>query len=788
MFYVKSSEKNYVIESMELPAKPKPLPVVTHHIFVVDRSGSMYGEIDNLKQTIEQALAADAVFANVKTTLISFSSHRDVTLHWANVPTTEVMKLDKPYVQILRSLRATNLTSMAQALNMALGQTTPGETTGITLFTDGYANDPSPQEEVQAIDRFLLAAHLTGSVFLNCVGYRSWCDWTLLRRMAAELNGTVVQAQSFTDVLKVMYDTQKLLASNMQPRLVLSVSGSGVGLLVVNQTRGVVTCAWPTAIGSTLQVVGTGEADQLVMYTLREAAVIPKGTKAIARGREWLYGALAIAELQAGNIAAAKALLFSSGNKSLWDEHATAITASALAAMQSDLTAWVQASLTEDPNAAYSMGRNIKPKHTWGDFYAVLNACKGTFLADKTFYQSYRRRSIRRVPGSVDKETGRHIDPVTELLGTSPLRIRSMSVNTNEATIQLECVQDAMLVRYDTTTPVGPVMQIPTNNLKSFRSFTLLSGGEFNVTEIPLHCGNKDDFTMLKPFLRPSDAKKFDPNRELRVNLKQFGTRAVELDSDEATRIARRVVKMWEARARIKLLSALVDKTEASPFSTEQVAALKEVHLTPALYYSAPTTNPYTDREQAIAMGQIDSYVTYTVNFGLLDLRGKDEFRSANNWLQTFFTATDKDGNAIKKPTMADFWTAQFTRKEGGKAVMSRADQFMANYFLFLLTSRNAWAQEDVDVERQLRLAEQDEQAAISYFRWLIVQIGCTGVVPKELYTARFATGEAFSKAMEQKGEPVKLSKAEADGTFYVHETAGLCISVVPETRWYSTT
>ena len=154
--FFRTASNTFVLTRFQVPAPKAVAPEVTEHIFVVDRSGSMYSDIAGLKSSVEQVLAVESLLnENVLTTLISFSSHGDVTLHWAGVPANKVTELSGPYLPKLRSIQATYLTGISQGLNLALDQVDKNRTTGITLFTDGYANDPSSSAENKALDKFV---------------------------------------------------------------------------------------------------------------------------------------------------------------------------------------------------------------------------------------------------------------------------------------------------------------------------------------------------------------------------------------------------------------------------------------------------------------------------------------------------------------------------------------------------------------------------------------------------------------------------------------------------------
>ena len=93
-----------------------------------------------------------------------------------------------------------------------------------------------------------------------------------------------------------------------------------------------------------------------------------------------------------GEIRQAKDVLFASGNKTLWNEHQSAMTPSSLAAMNADLTAWIVAGNNDE----YEMGRNTRPPHNLFDLAAAINALppKSIGIDKESFYDTYRRRSV----------------------------------------------------------------------------------------------------------------------------------------------------------------------------------------------------------------------------------------------------------------------------------------------------------------------------------------------------------------------------------------------------------
>ena len=79
----------------------------SHHILVVDRSGSMYGTIGDVKGTIEKLLTlTEFRDPSLRVSLISYSSQGDVKLHFKGVTVADVMATDSPQLREIRSIHA----------------------------------------------------------------------------------------------------------------------------------------------------------------------------------------------------------------------------------------------------------------------------------------------------------------------------------------------------------------------------------------------------------------------------------------------------------------------------------------------------------------------------------------------------------------------------------------------------------------------------------------------------------------------------------------------------------
>ena len=775
--FIRTASNVYYLSPVTIPT-PSVEPEVTHHIFVVDRSGSMWGDIDGLKSSIEQALAVESLMhSNVETTLISFSSHGDVTTHWTHVPADKVTELSGPYLKELRSIRATCLTGISQAMNLALDHVKDGQTTGITLFTDGYANDPSAATENKSLDAFVRRAS-TGfpNVFVNTIGYRDWCDWPRMNAIASALSGRCVKAGSFKDVLNTMRDTQALLAGRVRPAI--RIKGDTESFAFgINFATGQVNSA---PIGDDLILRGVGADDQIEVFRVVKGEAtynLPKGVRVIDADDAYLAGALALGFAGMGEIRPAKEILFASGNKTLWAEHQSAMTPTSIAALVTDLSAWTKAG----NNDGYEMGKNTKPKYNLFDLADAINALPSRSVGIDTdaFYSAYRRRSVKKVAGTREAD-GSITPPNAELVARDGARtfIKGVAFNKADASVQIDTEKAVWVKRLSDGKVFHEVEFVSLDGLRDYRSFTLISSGERNVDVLPIEVYTKEAWAALTPFMIPSQAKDFAPGDKAKIELKRFRMEAETVPTPDEMLSA--ITDRFTATAETKILSAMQDKAAASPFTPEQIAALKDLHLTPALYFSAPSTVHYADKDEAVRTGKIDSFTRYKINFGTVEIPSTDEFRSGNAFLDRRYTV-EVGGVAVTKPKLDTYLQgATYTVKPPNpKAKDTAADAVMAKVADAILLNGPRLSNDQIT--DRLRDAKKRAEKADLVFQGLVMEIGCTGLIPSEIekVATRYEPADYAAKY------GVKLGKDEQEGIFYVLAN-GIVISITPEVSWYT--
>jgi hypothetical protein len=298
------------------------------------------------------------------------------------------------------------------------------------------------------------------------------------------------------------------------------------------------------------------------------------------------------------------------------------------------------------------------------------------------------------------------------------------------------------------------------------------------VEILPIEVYTKDAWAAISPFILPSEARDFTPGQKAKISLKRFRMEAEEYPTMDD--LNNSVLARLGATAEVKIYSAMQDKEAASPYTAEQVTALKELHLSPALYFSAPSTVHYTDKDEAVRSGQIDSFTRYKINFGTVGILSTDEFRSGNAFVQRRYAVTDSSGAKLDKPTLPGYQKGdKYTVKPPGKAKDTQADLLMAQVAdaVLLLDKRL----NNDEISERLKGAKLLVEAANQKLQGLVMEIGCTGLIPRDIEASmtRYEP-DAFEAKFG-----VKLGKAEKEGMFWVAEN-GLVISVTPETSWYT--
>jgi len=771
-------------EAEDLTAQaPVTVKKPSHHILVLDRSGSMYGDIGDVKSTVEKLLTlSEFKDPTLKVSLVSYSSQGDVKLHFSKVTVEDVMRAGSPYLGEIRSIHATALTCISQGLVMAETIVDDADVTCVTLHTDGFANDRSPTAEARDIKAAVAKLKKHPNLFANTIGYRDWCDYNLLASISNALSGVCVQAKGIKTVYESVYATTKLLAGTMSPAIEVSIGKADHALFVSRSARKVL------GMPDTFAVQGLAPADDKTAYRLFEVSAKDYADlDAPVNGENAPVDpvlAFARTQIASGNLNAAKYALVSTRCGELLGKHARALVASDIAAMAAGTEEYLFDRIPFVPSNGYGLGATGPSVLT---VLTYLNGHADTLTVDlPTFAAAYKRRGVKRIPGTrladgtVEPPTvaSRHRD------GDGWVRVSSFDLNRNTATINMLVSQPIDLFANGSTARVASVAGVNLDNLKSFNNYTVVGDGMLNAPSLPLRTSSQKVLDGLVALGLPlANAKAGQPFTLDLANLPlvDYDLNVGAVDHTTATRLARLTVLS-------KILNGMV-KGDASGFTSEQVDELKKHYLTPALYFSPPTTTEYADLADAIATGKVDTKLSYKVNIGTQTITGLDKLKSGNEYLQRRFALTFM-GKDIEKPTLDYIALADSkwaVKKLSARTTLDAVDEL--SYPIYegvlglgegkalkeLLTSIGCvdpdrfladikGANASDAVREAIRFVDGAIETVYETVRPLAFYVGATGLVPDSL-GAKAMTAEEFATAYPD----AKLSKAEKEeGSFHV--------------------
>lgn len=786
----------FLVESEDIgQAAPVAIKKPSHHVIILDRSGSMYSDLSSLKGTLEKLLTlAEFNDDTQRISLISYSSSGDVKLHFAKVTVGDVMATNSPYLQELRSIQVTGMTCISQSLTMAETLVDDNETTCISLHTDGYANDRSPSQESRdiqvAVDR--LKKH--PALFVNTLAYNNYCDFNLMASIANQLSGKCLQVKGIKEVYQALYDTQALLNGGTSPAITADI-GKANYVVFLSRSAGKV-------LGSTgsIQVKGLKDTDDKTAYrfTAVDAATYDaSGVPNLDTGIVLAYARAMIAE---GNINAAKYALVTARIPHLLKTHYRALVPADVAEMAAAVEQVVFSTDVYAETDAYGLGES---KATVLDVLGVLDTYKSSVRVNvEELGKVYKRRGLKKVAG-VRKEDGTLVPPVVTTIDRNPnayLPLASVDVNRNTATVNILLVKPVRLVKDlvktehgETYTPVDEVAGIALDGLKDFKNYTIVGDGVVCTPVLQCKISDQRCFKALTDLgVVTGD---FNPLAYVELNLGELPVvdfdKSFKVDAADLETLARLTVLS-------KILSATV-KESSDSYTAEQLAALKEVYLSGALYFSPPTTNDYTDLSEALATGKVDTRLSYKVNLGLPKITDLSKIPSANAFLERRFTLT-VDGAEVAKPKMTEFLNPKAVwavKALGPKVKLTAIDELCFPIFASMLgfgSSAGSWihigsilesaganfslqgqvqaviahtitGDEAVQILTTARKAVDDAIEGI-YAKTvspLVFFVGATGLVPDE-----FGCKALTAEAIEAKYPDITLSKDEKEGTFYV--------------------
>lgn len=791
-------------------------PTVAHHVVVVDRSGSMYGAIEPLKDTLVKLLTVDEFTKeDLLVSLLSYSSKGDLTTHFTRSPVKEVMAAGSRQRTSIAAIRSTAMTCISQALEAAVNLVRADETTAVTLHTDGYANDPSPRQEQEKLHA--LAQSFRGkAAFLNTVAYSDYTDFRLLAALANEGGGACLKAGNVAAVYQALYAAHKSLGGVVAPPVKVALPPGAAYQTAVSRAAGRVLGA-----AGDLQLAGIRADADLVCYryhpmTAKEYAASP--LPRVQTG-EPLY-ALSRAWLAEGRLNDAKFALGSTFDATMLKAHSRALTNAQVAALAGALDEVV----VHNPQALVQ--HEIAPEVPVNTKPSVLRVVD--LLADNlehftvsaaALQAAYTRRGLKKLRGQRDKETGVVAKPWLDTRTADPtdwVQVSSFDTNRDTANLNMTLSRRVELVPAAGGPAVTEVAGVKLDHLRTYNAYTLVGDGEVNVPSLDIKVGKHGDDLVsalkLLGVLTPLTADAPKGEKTYRVTLG-------DLPVVPATATAPDLAGVFIRLAGLKVLASACAaqlKDASTTLTQEQVAELKRHYVSPNLFVNFPTCVPYRKLEDAVAAGEVDARVTYRIKVGSHQILNLDAFRSANQYLGRFYELVGADGLALDGATFADAVAPGVTFREKARSPRQKpdtpADALAKTYLDDLLgvaktgkaadllkavgAARLAAVVKDRHAKKFTHTAEQLtaaladartrlDRATEELFREklnpLVFYVGATGLLPAGVAGTAMTAEQARAKF-----PGLEMDKDEEDGTYF-DVGQGTILGVVAETVYFST-
>jgi len=813
----------FTVERRALEGLPIPEVQPAHHVMVIDRSGSMWYDLDPLKTMIQKIMTVDEYRnSDLRFSIVSYSGHGDATVHLERIKADEILASDE-YKKAIDAIRPTGLTCISGGLKLAEKLIDDRETTCISLHSDGWANDLSPAQEQRAIGTAIGMFAKRPNTYVNTVAYRDSSDFKTLDKIANSCSGTCVQAKTLKQVYDALNDTSKLLAGRMAPVYTVEKGSADYLVFASDAARKVFGGA------EDLIVRGLGAEDDRTVYAFMTVTEERYHDTKLPLADEVMIDSLfgfARTHLAEGELNRAKFALVTSRVSSLIQEHYKALTNSGIAAFAGAL----ESALFAPVGTAWAQNPNHGLPVTGASALKVL-AClarhkDGVEINFNALKAGYKRRGIKRVSGvwvenadgTKTLQTPQYRDEVIE--ASEWLGIDAIEMNRATATANLRVAQPCRIVDRTSKQKVTRVAGINLDSfgLKMFRNYTLIGDGEVNVDSIRVRVSDKRCWIGLQNLGVIDDGTHgmtLNPDMEIEINLSDRPL--VDFTGEFDLPPAESLKNLFTAAAVLKFLSAIT-RGGSVRYTGEQIEELAKYGLTPAGNVSFPSTNPYTDQKQAIAEGLIDSRVGYSITVGTPTLTSVSKLLSGNVFLDRRFVLKSGE-DTVEKPNIQMLFgplghSLKVEVKELNKRVkLTGIDEVMFPVFCELLgvgTHAGEVANimtivglEDAEVGATFKALRNRDSSdagyeAISKARWKVEKwldnvyslvtgpvafyVGASGLVPDSWGCKAETADHLLARRPE-----AALTKGEKEEGMFFELPNGLLLTVSTENLWYST-
>ncbi len=797
--YAGKETKYFSVETGVASSKIKPsLPSATHHIIIVDRSGSMYYLMKNLRSVLIDSLASVGNQSNIHVSMISYSSEGNVTTHFVREPLSTVNKADSKPQREIRNLSTGGLTCISQALEDAQALIQEGEPTAVTLHSDGYANDDSSYSERRELDEILPEFKAAG-VPVHTVAHSSYSDFQTLNRIAKETGGSCSFARETAHVLEPIAKNTASLGGELVS-VPVSIESADYLVVVDPSTRRVLSSKSDMLV---LQV-SDPSALQVLRFSEIDKSAYNRGTQLDQSSdvAEHLpIYAYSMASLSEGALNDAKYALISTRNESLINEHYRALVNEDLALMAAGLNKYIFDNGRLIQSAEFGLQQNGTDLLNLSLF---LHLHRQAITVDIEHLRSvYTYRGLKTIPGYRDAN-GRHIKPeyATKPKSNDPFQeVVGVEINKNTANINMTVQQPVHLCENTSAQKIiSSVEGVDLDELKEYRAFTLVGDGRLNVPTLKLKFAKASAFNTFK-FLGIVSGT-FSADQIHVIDLQSLPMVPTSLKFEDL----KNTFNLVAGGRLLSLILAAMLKGGSTTLTGTQIKALRSYGISASLNVNIRSCNEVADLDEALDEGKVDKRPSYNIDIGTTQIQNIKDFRTTTKILQTFYKVNGKT-----KSKWTDVWDPSSTiekKKLSKRTKVSTADEFSVDLvdqllglkahdgLQDLLAGLEVTGHEDTlraltgrtykmdtfraDVEAfQEAIEDAVDSIYAKQISPLVFYIGSTGLIPDEYKATRYD-----AEALLALYPHLKIDKGERDGSFFVFEDD--IISVYMEDEWIS--
>ncbi|RCJ41362.1 hypothetical protein A6769_00080 [Nostoc punctiforme NIES-2108] len=430
----------------------------------------------------------------------------------------------------------------------------------------------------------------------------------------------------------------------------------------------------------------------------------------------------------------------------------------------------------------------------------------------KHLQEHYQRTGVKRIRG-VRNENGELLQPwlTTEYIDNAEyVGMGEFQFSRNAATINMLVKRRVKLAKFEDQTPTIEIAGLLVNDLNTFNNYTIVSDGKINVKSLQVKISSKKVFDLLKQ-KGILDAEEFDFRAEYTIQLDNLPL--VAANSRYSS-----IDGLFDELAEIKVLTSIICahlKRESDVFIEVQLDEFKKHYLSKNTYINFPTTNEYTDINEALANGTLNSKLSYKIDIGSQYILNLSKLPSANKFLNRMYRFYEKEtGEIIIKPSFEMAFNRNLAvrhRLLSSRTKITKVDELMKPIFddflgleqngivgdILKKVGADSLAQLLQDKQAGKQISKEEMVAALTVANKkleqyaeniyqdkispLVFYIGSTGLLPDQMEAKAMTADEAAAKYPN-----LQFSKDEQEGTFFA--VGGSIISIYTKTEYYSKT